>query len=48
MDTFSFIDLVYFSDLLEVGTLGFLGGVLLPWVFRLTGYVVDVVTMIVR
>lgn len=34
------------ADLLEVGTLGFVGGVIIPLAFRAIGYVVDSVRVV--
>lgn len=48
MDVFAMVDAQVFADLLSVGALGFVGGVLLPWPFRLVGYVVDVVKVLIR
>lgn len=36
------------ADFLALGGVGYVVGVLLPWAFRLVGYVVDTVTAIVR
>lgn len=47
--TFSeLVNVDYVSDLLRLGGLGFVGGVLLPFGARLIGYVVDVVWKFVR
>lgn len=46
MDEIVNIDIL--TDLLTLGSVGFLGGVLLPWAFRLVGYVVDGVKKIVE
>lgn len=48
IDVFGAIDAQVFADLLGVGTLGFVGGVLLPWPFRLVGYVIDAVRTVIR
>lgn len=42
------IDMAVMSDLLEVGALGFVAGVLLPFGFRLIGYVVDSVRTVFK
>lgn len=48
MNLIEYIDLQIFTDALGVGTFGFVGGVLIPWLFRLIGYVVDSVRLILK
>ena len=48
MDLLAMIDIQAFTDCLSVGALGFVGGVLIPWAFRLVGYVVDSARLIVK
>lgn len=48
IDVYSVIDANVFADLLGVGALGFVGGVLFPWGFCLVGYVVDSVRVVVN
>lgn len=43
----SIINVELFADLLALGSAGILGGMVLPLIFRLVGYVVDVVKLIV-
>lgn len=43
-----FIDMQTFNDLLAVGSVGLIIGVALPWVFRLIGFVVDAVRLVVE
>lgn len=40
------IDVQLVTDLLAVGAVGFIGGVLFPMAFRLIGYVVDSVKLV--
>lgn len=40
------IDILH--DLLVLGSIGFVVGVLFPWAFRLVGYVLDAVRKFVR
>lgn len=42
------VDLQGFTDLLTLGGVGFVGGVILPFAFRIVGYVVDVVRVVLR
>lgn len=48
MDLFEILDIQVFTDALGVGALGYVGGVLLPWAFRLVGYVVDSVRVVLK
>lgn len=43
----SVINIQLFADLLALGSAGILGGMVLPLIFRLVGYIVDVVKMVV-
>ena len=43
-----YIDIALFSDLLVVGTAGLIGGVMLPFAFRLIAYLVEIVRVIVE
>lgn len=43
-----YVDLDLLGDLLTVGTVGFVAGVLIPFGFRLIGYVVDAVRKFVK
>lgn len=45
---FDHLDYSVFADLLNVGALGFVGGVILPWPIRAVGYVVDAVKTVLR
>lgn len=45
---FDMLDYQVMSDLLSVGALGFVGGVILPWPLRVVGYVVDAVKTVLR
>lgn len=47
MNLSDLIDLGVLGDLLEVGALGFVAGVLLPFGFRLIGYVIDTVKVVI-
>lgn len=47
MDAFSWVDFTIFGDLLTLGNVGFVAGVLMPFAFRLVGYVFDSVRKIV-
>lgn len=42
------INVIYIGDLLTVGTVGFVAGVLFPFAFRLIGYVVDSVKVVLK
>ena len=42
------IDISLFGDALTVGTVGFVAGVLFPFAFRLIGYVVDSVRVVLK
>lgn len=42
------VDLALFNDLLTVGTVGLIVGVAFPFLFRLIGYVVDAVRLVVE
>lgn len=42
------IDVSLFGDALTVGTVGFVAGVLFPFAFRLIGYVVDSVRVVLK
>lgn len=46
MTVTDFVDMNLLGDLLEVGTLGFVAGVLIPFGFRLIGYVIDAVKVV--
>ena len=48
MNVLEMIDMQVFTDALSVGALGFVGGVLIPWAFRLVGSVVDSVRVVLR
>lgn len=41
-----YIDLDMLGEMLEVGTLGFVAGVIIPFGFRLIGYVVDSIRVV--
>lgn len=43
-----FVNTGIIADLLGLGSLGFVGGVALPFAFRLVGFVVDAVRVVVR
>lgn len=38
---YEFLQVGYFGDVLTVGAVGFVAGVLFPFGFRLIGYVID-------
>lgn len=42
------IDVSMIGDVLTVGTVGFVAGVLFPFAFRLIGYVVDSVKVVLK
>ena len=42
------IDTSLLSDLVTVGAVGFLAGVLFPFIFRFVGYIVDSVKVVIR
>lgn len=42
------LNVQYYTDLLALGGAGFVGGVLLPFAFRIVGYIVDTVLIVLR
>lgn len=42
------IDTSLLGDLITIGAVGFIAGVLFPFVFRLVGYIVDSVKVVIR
>lgn len=48
MTVFDVMDYAAFGDLLSVGALGFVAGVVIPWPMRAIGYIVDSVWTILR
>lgn len=42
------IEASYIGDILAVGTVGFLAGVLFPFAFRVIGYVVESVKVVMK
>lgn len=43
-----YLDVACLNDVLALGVAGFVGGVVMPWAFRLIGLVFDVVRKILK
>lgn len=43
-----FVNIDLFADLLVLGGAGFIGGVALPFAFRIVGYIIDSVFVVLR